>query len=154
MSQDPTLDSRLSFMKFDDKARRDIQNVRAVVHETLPKALDAFYDQAVQFAETKAMFSGQAQMARPPLRPAHSPTASIASRWSKPVNGCAKPAAMECMCGAPACAEASVVMAVMATAVSTRLHAIVLEPLVTIVIPFRSSSSVEILQLSGSARAR
>ena len=39
--------------------------------------------------------TGQTHSARPPLRPAHRPTATIASMWSRPVKGCLKPEANE-----------------------------------------------------------
>ena len=53
---------------------------------------------------TKA--SGHAQIARPPLSAAHSPTATITVMWSRPDSGCAKPAAKDDVVPTPTCASA------------------------------------------------
>src|SRR5581483_286376 len=59
----------------------------------------------ISITPTKA--AGHAHRARPPLRPAQSPTATIASMWSSPVHGWAKPEANDTACSSPVWAWAA-----------------------------------------------
>jgi len=58
MSVNHQLDQRLSFMRFDHRARAALQAAKPTLDEAIPPALDGFYEQLRNFAETRGLFSG------------------------------------------------------------------------------------------------
>ena len=58
MSANHQLDQRLSFMRFDHRSRAALQAAKPVLDEAIPSALDGFYAQLRNFAETRGLFSG------------------------------------------------------------------------------------------------
>jgi methyl-accepting chemotaxis protein len=58
MSANHQLEQRLDFMRFDHRSRSALQAAKPVLDEAVPSALDGFYAQLRNFAETRGLFSG------------------------------------------------------------------------------------------------
>ena len=58
MSAPDHLANRLSFRQFDAHAKEHLNDIREIVVEALPGALDTFYRQITSFPETRSFFSG------------------------------------------------------------------------------------------------
>jgi len=63
MSSSQNLNDRLSFMKLDAAAVRNIQEIRPIICRELPGALDGFYEQVRAFPQTRRFFSGEGRIA-------------------------------------------------------------------------------------------
>ena len=63
MSSSSALSERLRFMKLGKTALDNLQSAKPIVMGALPQALDDFYEQVRAFPETRAFFSGEAQIA-------------------------------------------------------------------------------------------
>src|SRR4051812_28274011 len=73
---------------------------------------------AAPTAITAGNVSGRSHSARPPSCEAQRPTATIASAWSRPVNGCSNPSVKLICEWSPTCASATVLKLAIATAAS------------------------------------
>jgi methyl-accepting chemotaxis protein len=62
MSAQPNLDERLSFMKLDAEARQNIRDIKPIIVDALPGALESFYGQVRSFPETRRFFAGESQI--------------------------------------------------------------------------------------------
>ena len=62
MSISEQLGERLSFMRMDDLACESLRDIKPIIMNALPGALDAFYGQVAQRQETRAFFSGASHM--------------------------------------------------------------------------------------------
>ncbi len=63
MAQSDSLNARLSFMKLDGAGQAHLRNVKPIVMEALPSALDRLYDQILSVPETRALFADPSRVA-------------------------------------------------------------------------------------------
>jgi methyl-accepting chemotaxis protein len=61
-SSSSQISERLEFLGFDDRARRNISDVRDLVQQALPRALDEFYEQVDRTPHTRRLFKDRSHM--------------------------------------------------------------------------------------------